>query len=77
MGDHLKEDQKQKVDYALSFLSRDSSSFESTDGHTLQEFSVVVDGLFTCLSSIISRTSQQTFKASDSQERKQAFDSIE
>lgn len=31
MGEGLNQNQRQKVDYALSFLAKDSSEFESTN----------------------------------------------
>ena len=50
MGESITEAQKQKVDYALSFLSKDSSEFEGTNnGQSMEELWMVVDGLLTCI----------------------------
>ena len=50
MGDAIKDEQRSSVDYALSFLAKDSSEFEGTNGQSLDELWGVVDGLLTCLS---------------------------
>ena len=50
MGEGIMLAQRQKVDYALSFLAKDSSEFEGTNGQSMEELWTVVDGLLTCLS---------------------------
>lgn len=65
MGDQLKLNQKEKIDGALNFFSKDCSEFECASGHLLNEFSVVLDGLLTSLSQIISSMSSHFFQSFD------------
>ena len=71
MGEGIKQVQRQKVDYALSFLAKDSSEFEGTNGQSMDELWTVVDGLLTCLSQIISGSCQHYLKANQPMDQKQ------
>ena len=54
------------MDYALSFLAKDSSEFDGgTNGQSMDELWTVVDGLLTCLSQIISGSCQQYLRANN------------
>ena len=52
MGD----EQRRNVEYALSFLAKDTSEIEATSGQGLDEVWNIVDGLLSCLSMVISRS---------------------
>ena len=55
MGEHqLNAGEKKSVDFALSYLAKDSSDFDSSVRPDLEELWGVVDGLLACLSKIVS-----------------------
>lgn len=68
------------MDYALSFLAKDSSEFEAQNGQSLEELWSVVDGLLASLSQIISGSCQNYIKANnqlmDTKKQNEAFESI-
>lgn len=81
MGDQLRIKEKRSVDYALSFLAKDSSDFETATGQQgLDELWTVVDNLLTCLSKIVSGSCQTYIRANsqlmDAKRQSEAFDSI-
>lgn len=42
--------QRQKVDYALAYLAKDSSEFDCTSNQSIEELWKVIDSLLMCLS---------------------------
>ena len=81
MGDQLKPREKRSVDYALGFLAKDSSEFNTGSGQqSLEELWTVVDDLLTCLSKIVSGSCQTFIKANsqmmDAKKQSEAFESI-
>ena len=62
MGNHISDQQRKNIDFALNFLARDTTELESTCNQNLDELWQVVDNMLACLSNIISNSCSTILK---------------